>query len=286
VKKTLFAFAFAVFISAAFGEDLKLLNFADYLYGSGDYYRAISEYKRFIYYEPEAKSDGRAAYMIGMSYMGAEKWDGAIDAFESAEKKYGGETAGISLLAESICYTNKKDYAYSDMLLSRLDSGYNNPAESDISAYARGFNLIYEKKWDDARGMMLKVSGSGGDEIRNSAVSIAAMLEKSSGIEQKSQVLSVLFAAVVPGTGYYYCGRWADGLFAMIFNAYFLYNTYYSFSKNDNLMKVIYGVPGAVFYFSNIYGSAVAANKFNNDETDNFISSIEAKKSGILSIKF
>ena len=79
---------FAAFFSFAHAEGLKLYKFAESLFNGGDFYRAIGEYKRYIFYNPSGSLAGEAAFKIGLSYLGAEKWDSAIKAFEDADIKY------------------------------------------------------------------------------------------------------------------------------------------------------------------------------------------------------
>jgi tetratricopeptide (TPR) repeat protein len=265
-------------------EDAKLFSFAEFLYDSGDYYRAIGEYKRYIFYNPEGKFAENAAFKIGLSYLAAEKWDGAAEAFENAGDKYGGAMKKFSLLSEAYTYSCKQDYEYSDVLLSRFTSDFEKSPEIERANYLLAFNKIYEHKWEEARELFLQIKTAG--KIMNSAQAEAVLLEKVGDIQTRNTVASVLFSAVIPGSGYYYCGRWADGFFSMIFNGFFIYNTYGAFSRNDSGLKLTYGIPALVFYLSSLYGSAIATDKFNNDEIKKFINSTEGSKIDVINYTF
>lgn len=284
MKKILYILAFGLAVSCVFAEDQKLFNFADSLFDSGDYYRAIAEYKRYMFYNPGGRFADKAALKIGLSYMQAEKWDGAIEALENADSNYGAKVKESALLLESFAYAGKKDYAYSDMLLSKAAADFGSAAAAEKALYLQAYNRVYTKNWTEALGLFKKINTAG--DMKNSALSAAALMEKSAEIQERNAIASALFSAVLPGAGYYYCGRWADGFFATAFNALFIYNTYNAFAKNDSTMKFIYGIPAVIFYLANIYGSAVAANKFNDDETGKFIKSADAYKIDFLSQEF
>ena len=63
-------------------------SFAEALFAEGDYYRAISEYKRFIYFFPEKRLVETCNYRIGESYYRAKKWQEAREAFTIFIIKY------------------------------------------------------------------------------------------------------------------------------------------------------------------------------------------------------
>src|SRR5687767_7733329 len=48
----------------------QVLAFADALFNEGDYYRAITEYKRFLFLVPADARAGRVQLQVGRSYLG------------------------------------------------------------------------------------------------------------------------------------------------------------------------------------------------------------------------
>lgn len=127
---------------------------------------------------------------------------------------------------------------------------------------------------------------NGNEEIRNSSIKVAELLGKASGIQERNIILGVGLSAVLPGSGYYYCGRWIDGSFSMALNVYFMYNTYNAFARRDGGMKLAYGLPALVIYLANLYGTAAAVNKFNGDETGKFIKSADDMRIDVLKSQF
>jgi outer membrane protein assembly factor BamD (BamD/ComL family) len=127
MKKILLAVMFILAASFAAAEDKKLFDFADSLYSSGDYYRAIGEYKRYVFYNPAGKFAEKAALKIILSYLSAEKWDGAIEAFEKQDREYSPGFRGNSLILAAYAYSAKKDFSYSEMLLTKAAAGSGAP---------------------------------------------------------------------------------------------------------------------------------------------------------------
>ena len=67
-----------------------ILSFADALYGRGDYYRAITEYRRFLFFFPGDRAAPRAALRIGESYLAGSRWEDAETALQQVVKSYPG----------------------------------------------------------------------------------------------------------------------------------------------------------------------------------------------------
>lgn len=270
--------------AAALCEDIKLISFADRLFETGDYYRAITEYKRYMFDNPAGKFEKKAAYRIGVSFLNAGKLDDAASVFESLPEDYSGKIAEAAILAEAWVFFLKKDYQYSSTVAAKLISVYEGSAQREKAEYLTGLNLLCLKEYTSAGEVLKKLPADG--ELSISAVKIADYLKKSPEIQQRSPYLCSAFSAVLPGAGYAYCGKWAEALIALALNVFFIYNTYDAFKNNVNESKYAYGLPALVFYFSNIYGSAVAADRFNADEEGKFINGALELKAGLISADF
>jgi len=56
----------------------KLYGFAEKLFSDGEYFRAISEYKRFLFYYPGDTRQEKASLRIAESYYRAKRWAEAV----------------------------------------------------------------------------------------------------------------------------------------------------------------------------------------------------------------
>ena len=71
------------------------LEFAEHYFLSGEYVRAVDEYKRFIYFFPEDARVENAMYKIGIAYFKNQDFKEAIKAFEQLIDNY--QNTAISL---------------------------------------------------------------------------------------------------------------------------------------------------------------------------------------------
>src|SRR4051794_2850413 len=58
------------------------LGFAQSLYAEGDYYRSITEAKRYLYEHPKGESAPAAKLLIGECYLSGQQWTAAAAALE------------------------------------------------------------------------------------------------------------------------------------------------------------------------------------------------------------
>ncbi len=283
MKRIIVSLIFILTTAAVFGEDLKLIKFADSLYNNGDYYRAISEYKRYIFYNDTGEFAKNASYKIGMSYMMAGKFDEAADAFDKVSLDNNGELKFLSLLSESVSVAMKKDYTYSSAVASKVLNDPEGSKYMDKARYVTGFNLINQGEYSKA---MVEFGDIKDPELAKSSASVNALLNKSGEIPTRSPVISGLLSIIIPGSGHVYCGRWTDGIVSFVVNSFFIYNVYGAFKRNDTIQKYSFGIPGGVIYLSSIYGGVVSANKFNDEEVVKFKKSAEEYKVEIIKTEF
>lgn len=266
-----------------FAEDIKQMNFADALYDSGDYYRAITEYKRYIFYNEQGKFVKNAVYKIALSYLMAGKYDEAVDSFDGISLKYSGDLKYLSLIGEALSAASKKDYVYSTSVAARILNDNVASKYLDKAHYITAFNYMNQGDFKASDAEFAKISGT---ELSGSSASIRAVLNKSNEIPTRSPVISGILSLIIPGSGHMYCGRWSDGIFSLLLNAFCIYNIYEVHIRNENVMEVVFGIPEIFFYLSSVYGSVVSANKFNDDETQKFIKSTDEYKVDIIKVEF
>ena len=62
-------------------EEKSLLGFAHHLFERGHYYQAVTEYERFIYYNPDHPSVSEARLKIAFCYKLGEQYTKSIELF-------------------------------------------------------------------------------------------------------------------------------------------------------------------------------------------------------------
>ena len=72
-----------------------IISFADDLLHQGNYYKAIMEYERFIYFYPKHPDTPKARFNIAFSMKSTGNYTSALDLFASLAKEYEGIPPGI-----------------------------------------------------------------------------------------------------------------------------------------------------------------------------------------------
>ena len=79
----------------------------------------------------------------------------------------------------------------------------------------------------------------------------------------KSPALAGVLSAVIPGSGKMYVGEWGDGITALLATGLLAFLAYDNFKADHTARAWIFTGLGAFFYAGNIYGSAAAAQIYN-----------------------
>ncbi|MDD4737561.1 MAG: hypothetical protein PHP44_15790 [Kiritimatiellae bacterium] len=75
----LFTLIFSVSgLAVGTGEADEVLGFADHLFEQTDYYRAITEYERYLFFMPESPRAPWVRYRIAESYLRGEQYEEAM----------------------------------------------------------------------------------------------------------------------------------------------------------------------------------------------------------------
>lgn len=230
-----------------------------------EYYRAITEFKKYLILFPESEKCDYVRFRIGTAYYNGEEYEQAVKVFASLKQKHT-ETA----------YSIESNYfeALSDWKLNRLEEARSTFRElahtypqSEYGPLAlAGSALVAVEKEDIAasRNDLTKFIEDYPDhpgwkrvwEARN-------MLDRHKDLPRKSEVLAGVMSAILPGSGYIYAGHSKDGITSFLINA-LAFAGVASAIQNENfaVAGIVAGV-GLPFYLGNIYGSANAAKKWN-----------------------
>lgn len=246
--------------SAVTGE----LGFADYLFGKGDYRRAIGEYERFVFEDVEAKSQAYARLMIGESEYRLGDFAAANGAFRDAIGENDWEPAYLGM-ARSLLELGRGDAARHYALIIR-DSALLRPA-TVVAAWG-----LYRRH--DFSGGARVMSRLNNDSVLGGLPSLDGR-----EVARRSPALSAVLSTVIPGLGQTYCGRPGDGAFSFAVVATAAAASYYYWSKpeqdpNHIKFAIVAGL-GTVFHLGNIYGAATAGRDYNRLQKRNYLARIE-----------
>jgi len=237
-----------------------LRQFADTLFHEEDYYRAITEYKRFIFLYPAHPKAKETKFLIGFSYLKGEKWDAAISAFSEifSEKVE-------FLIGQAHFFANRYAAARSEWA-SFLEK-YPKSKLKDATHYQIGWSYFLEETHEKAKEEFKKVGtpAGGGSTLKSHANKMIEEIDQWEEHPRRSPFLAGTLSAIVPGSGQWYTGRFWDGLSALVLNGIFAYGIYKTFDAKLYPASGILIFFGLGFYGGNIFFAVLGAHKFNRN---------------------
>ena len=260
------------------GDREKQLGFAESLYSEGDYYRAITEYKRFNFLYPVDLLVEKSDFRIGECYFKAKRWSEAIDVFKPFILKYPrGSFRDNAIFMRGQAEKQLKRYPDA---LSTFDELIKSQslAFSDKASYERTMILVEQEEWVKAREAFATLSED--NPLYPSAIRFSQGLERMDQIPQKSPAVAGTLAAILPGAGHLYTERPRDAFVSFLLNGSFIWAAIELFRNNNYVAGGIVTFFEVGWYSGNIYSAVSSAHKFNRRVQDEFIQGLK-EKSGL-----
>ncbi len=270
-------------VAAKDSHDLNLapLDFAESLFFDGDYYRAITEYKRFLFLNPDTKKTFWIKFRIGQSYLLGNQLQAAWLMFSDLMVKQNEPTskAWASLAAARILYLQGR-LRQSLEILQDLDLQQDLKLQG-YKHYLAGCAYIRLGERDNAGLVFTKMPAN--HSLSTATDLLLGSLDRIEDIPQKSPIAAGLLS-VVPGLGHIYIGEYAIALTALSWNGLFAFATYDAFHQRQIGVGVLLSVLELLWYSGTIYGAISGANRYNRDARRLYLEQID--KDAGLDIRF
>jgi len=252
-----------------------VFGFAEFLYDEGDYFRAIGEYKRFIFLHPTAVQTEKAAFRIVESYFHAKRWPEAIVAAQQFLAKYPASPLYFQMLylkgrLEKL--DNKHDEAlntFNALVKARV------PQYSDKAVYQKALIHLERLDWQGAHDLLLQVPTD--SPVHSLSFPFAAEVVGGETLPRKSPLAAGLLAAALPGAGHLYAARPRDALVAFLLNGTFVWGVIELFRHDDYVAGGILSFFELGWYSGNIYSAISSVHKYNRNLEEDFIRRLENK---------
>ena len=243
----------------------EVLEFANYLFSQQEYFRAIGEYERFLFLYPDDIQAPHAALRIVQCYFRGKRWQKAVEAADSFLVDYPRSSLKWEtrfLKARSFGEMGRGEKAREEYLAIIADRP-GRPLESE-AWYLIGLSYAKDGQWLEADEALRQVGS--GDSLYGAAMEVQRIVAEESQAKGKDPALAGLLAAVLPGTGHFYCERPRDGTIALVFTGAFAFATYEAFNQGHEGVGVGLALVTAAFYGGNIYSAVNVAHKYNDRE--------------------
>ena len=244
--------------------------FAESLFAEGDYFRAITEYKRVLFFSPQEKTAVSCRFRIGESYYRAKRWEEAIESFRDFAIRYPDDPrTAQALYLKGLAEKELKRFDAALETFAGLMKDNKVSELSDRAAYQTALVYIEAEDWEKAAQSLKRIPGD--SPVNRNATRLAAGLGEIGSLPRKSPGTAGLLAAVLPGAGHLYTERPKSAAVAFLLNATFIAAAVELFRKDNNVLGGIVTFVEAGWYIGNIYSAANSAHKYNKNQKDEFL---------------
>ena len=251
------------------------LDLGDRLFALGDYDAAITEYKRFLFFDANHPRAGGVQFKIGLAYRAQGWWTEAVGAMIAAvqlttETEFQAERRVE--LAVTLIASGAYDLALVELI--KVDMQSQSARLRQRARFLRGVAYLYQFKWEQARSVFQVYF----DEIPNTAriaAEIDTLFSEAINLLHKSEKTARLLSTLLPGLGQTYAGDWKNGLNALLLNGVLGYVTLDAAIErdyDDALLSFVFLFYR--YYSGNRYRAAETAQTFNDQENRRHVEKI------------
>jgi tetratricopeptide (TPR) repeat protein len=230
-----------------------------------EYYRAVTEYKKFLVLFPDSEQSDSVLFKIGRAYFGGDELENAARSFAAIGERYPDSTyAPAAGYQAGLCYWRLNRLEEAAAAFTAVATRY--PASGDARRALLETALVDFDRKDlpgSQRELERFLATYPQDQRAEKARDAITLLDRDQQLPRKSPVVAGLLSAVVPGAGHIYAGHYGDGVTSFFLNGLFIAGTVVAIRQENYAVAGAVGVVGLPFYIGNIYGAANAATKWN-----------------------
>jgi tetratricopeptide (TPR) repeat protein len=257
-------------------EEKSLLGFAHHLFERGHYYQAVTEYERFIYFNPDHASVPEARLKIAFCYKMGEQYTKAVELFRKLIDEYvGQEYAIVAAFNVGECFRLNEDYEKALAEFKGFVESYPNHPLADKAQWNSAWIYIEMEEYPSAKERLFLVRE--GSTYQMPAQELSGALDELPRLPRKSPRLAGLLAAVLPGSGHLYTGEKKQALFSFITNALLIFGTYEAFNNELYVAGGFLSLFAVNYYTGNIFGALNSAHKYNRRVKEAFLEGYKQK---------
>jgi tetratricopeptide (TPR) repeat protein len=250
--------------SAVFSPE-ELLEFAHHLFSQGEYFRAITEYQRFLFLYPDSGQAPTAALRIAECYVNGKKWQQVLDSVADFLDHYAQsslECRARFLRVRALSELDRGKEARSE--LRTIVSTRRGQPQADEARYLVALSYAREGRWLEAESALRQIGRE--SPVFGAAQAVQEVLNEASKQPTKDPALSGVLSAVLPGAGHLYCERPRDAAVAFLVTGAFVGATVEAFDRDHEHLGAGLGLISLAFYAGGIFSAVNVAHKYNERE--------------------
>jgi TolA-binding protein len=259
------------------GPPPPLFAFAQSLFNAGEYYRAIGEFQRFLFFQPQHPLVSEAQLTVGLAFFCGERWLQAFEVFHLVTRAApdGSIRPEATLwMAESRARGGAQGEAI--RLYREVMRQYPGSALAQRAAYLIGWGYLRQRQWTEARAAFTQIDAD--SPYRASAERLAAVLDPPPELPHRSPTVARVLSTLLPGTGQIYTGQTLDGLIGLGLHAALLAGTTGAALSGLEIAAGIGAFFTWGFYQTQMSNAATIAQDFNVAMEERFIGQLGAQE--------
>ncbi|HID11439.1 MAG TPA: tetratricopeptide repeat protein [Candidatus Latescibacteria bacterium] len=192
-----------------------ILSLADSLYACENYYEAITEYHRYLFFNPRTDLTGYAWWRIGLAHRALGEWDRALESFRRAEEHARTDKERDRYRVERALLLMAQDrWESAQVVLLRTAAFGGSPAVRKRAWFFLGVGYVNTFRWGEAEEAFRRCFDPEDPRWRQ----VRTLLERGRRLKFKSPHKARLLSTFLPGLGQAYVGDWEAALNALVLN--------------------------------------------------------------------
>ncbi|MCL5029834.1 MAG: hypothetical protein M1480_12550 [Bacteroidetes bacterium] len=232
----------------------KQFDYAKKLFNNEQYFDAITEFKRLLFFDEEGTYKFEANRFIGLSYKEGAKFSDAIFYFTLAEMNAKNDDelfeSKMDIIRSNIL---RRTTSHAIELLDLLETDKRFSQRIKEIYYWKGWAYLFSDKWDDAANYFSQTDSN------KTLSTFCKEVDKNKYSSSVAELLSIF----IPGSGQIYTGHYLSGLLSLSWNLLWGYVTINAFIAN----RVFDGLAVGNFLWLRFYnGNLQNAKNFAEEE--------------------
>jgi TM2 domain-containing membrane protein YozV len=249
----------------------EILAFADHLFLDGDWYRSISEYRRYLY-SVKGRGEGapRAAIAIGEALLRGEQYDAAARQLDGvAQRTSDNSLRNTALFGSARAYLldGRPEFAKPRFRLISEDV----EAEMNLreeSTWLLAWGHFDAGELDMAKELFVAI-GAGGGRHAEAAKGVAEAIDQKDNLPTKNILLAGALS-LIPGLGHFYLGQWGIGVTSLGWNGLFIVACVLAWVQGQWGPAIVLTLLELGWYAGGIFGAISGAYRHNRDAVRNW----------------
>lgn len=192
------------------------ITLADSLMAAAFYDHAITEYTRYLFFNPRGASRGSTYSKIGYCYAYLKEWKRAVDAMDKAVLSEENDSAREQRTIErSVILLTSGDRERARESLVEIVGTSHHEETVKRAGMLLFLSHVYAHEWKDAHHTYRSFV----KDRFPKPDSVESLLTEALLAQYKSPKTATILSTVIPGGGQMYAGQWLSGLNALLLNA-------------------------------------------------------------------